>query len=50
MNGYRESLYGGAWFWEHPALTAYFWSLTALLLAGGAAIFRKLRPHFADVL
>ena len=50
VNGYRESLYGGAWFWEHPALTAYFWGMTALLLVGGAAIFRKLRPHFADVL
>ena len=50
VNGYRDSLYFERWFWENPLLTVYFWSLTMILFALGAIVFRKLRPHFADVL
>ncbi len=50
VEGYRESLYYKVWFWEHPSLTLYFWVLTLFLFSIGAIAFRRLRPHFADVL
>lgn len=50
IEGYRESLIDQIWFWEHRMLTLYFWGITGLLLIAGALLFRKLRPHFADVL
>lgn len=48
--GYRDSMLTGAWFWQRPGLTLYFWAVTLLLLAMGIRLFRKLRPHFSDVL
>lgn len=50
VNGYRESLFEGVWFWQHPALTAYFWILTIALFLFGTVVFKRLKPHFADVL
>jgi ABC-type polysaccharide/polyol phosphate export permease len=49
VNGYRDSLLYGKGFWEHPVLTGYFWMVTLLMLITGMLVFRKLRPHFADV-
>ncbi|MGN0361333.1 MAG: ABC transporter permease [Bilifractor sp.] len=48
--GYRDALIGHIWFVERPVLTLYFWILTLLLLFFGTHVFRKLQPHFADVL
>lgn len=48
--GYRDSFLGEAWFWNHPWQTLYFWVLTFILLLLGANIFKRLRPHFSDVL
>lgn len=48
--GYRDSLIDHIWFWEKPLETLQFWIITGFLLILGAIIFRKLRPHFADVL
>jgi len=48
--GYRDSFINKVWFWEHGALTAYFWSVTLVILITGAVVFRKLRPHLADIL
>ncbi len=50
LMGYRESLVYKVAFWEHPILTIYFWSLTIILFVVGIIIFKKLRPHFADVI
>ncbi|ASA55897.1 ABC transporter permease [Vibrio gazogenes] len=50
VEGYRDSLIYHTWFWEHPALSAYFWGLTIIISIVGFITFRKLRPHFADVL
>lgn len=50
IEGYRDSLLYGVWFWEKPGLTIYFWSITFIVIVIGAMIFRRLRPHFADVL
>lgn len=48
--GYRDSMINKVWFWENPGLTIYFWCFTLLVFAIGSILFRKLRPHFADVL
>jgi lipopolysaccharide transport system permease protein/teichoic acid transport system permease protein len=49
VQGYRESLIEQRWFWEND-LTLYFWIVTLVILVSGAFIFKRLRPHFADVL
>ena len=50
IEGYRQSFIYGEWFWEHQFQTAYFWTFTAIVAFIGAWCFKKLRPHFADVL
>jgi lipopolysaccharide transport system permease protein/teichoic acid transport system permease protein len=50
IEGYRDSLIYKTWFWEHQGQTMYFWMTTIIIFVSGAVIFRKLRPHFADVL
>ncbi|MEI0739120.1 ABC transporter permease [Paenibacillus sp. JTLBN-2024] len=49
-NGYRNTFIYRRWFWEDWKLTIYFWILTAILLVVGYITFKKLKPHFADVL
>lgn len=50
IEGYRDSFIHGKWFWEQPGLTIYFWVVAVMIFICGAMLFRKLRPHFADVL
>jgi teichoic acid transport system permease protein len=50
VNGYRDSLFNNKFFWQDPLYTLYFWGLTLVLFLIGFGIFKKLRPHFADVL
>ena len=50
IEGYRNSVIYHKWFWEDMNMTIYFWSVAIILFGLGALIFRKLRPHFADVL
>ncbi len=50
VTGYRDAIYGRVWFFERPAAGLYFWAITILIWIVGTRIFRKLRPHFADVL
>lgn len=50
VSGYRDALIGKVWFWENAGLTIYFWIVTAIILGGGMIIFKRLKPHFADVL
>ncbi|MDK6280877.1 ABC transporter permease, partial [Escherichia coli] len=50
VQGYRESYLGGAWFWEHWQYSLYFWGVTIVLLLIGSTVFRRLKPHFSDVL
>ena len=50
VEGYRQSFIYHEWFWEHLYLTAYYWAVTLLVMFIGALCFKKLRPHFADVL
>lgn len=48
--GYRDSLIHNVWFWEKPMWTFYYWGIALLFFFVGAIVFKKLRPHFADVL
>lgn len=50
VQGYRDAFINHIWFWDHYNQTAYFWAVTIGLLALGGIVFKKLRPHFADVL
>ncbi len=50
VNGYRDSVYGHHWFFEDITGTLYFWAVTVALFLVGAAIFKKLKVHFADVI
>ena len=48
VEGYRDAILGGGWFWERPVIGLYFWIITIVLFLVGSNIFTKLRPHFAD--
>ena len=50
VTGYRDSLMYKIWFWERPHLTLYFWGFTLTVFALGSILFRRLKPHFADVI
>lgn len=50
VEGYRQCFIYKEWFWQHEHLTIYFWLFTAIVMFIGAWCFKKLRPHFADVL
>ncbi|GAA0727097.1 hypothetical protein GCM10008905_24310 [Clostridium malenominatum] len=50
VEGYRDTLINHVWFFQRYFQTAYFWIVALGLFAFGAMIFKKLKPHFADVL
>ena len=50
VNGFRDAIYGDAWFWEHFYSSTYFWIFTVTLFCVGSLVFKRLKVHFADVL
>lgn len=50
IEGYRNALVYQRWFWDDPIGMVYFWTIALLTFVSGVLFFRKLRPHFADVL
>ena len=50
IDGYRNSLINNTWFWQNAKETLYFLIMTGTILAVGAITFKRLRPHFGDVL
>lgn len=50
VEGYRNTFIYRIWFFEDWGLTLYFWCVTIIIIVLGAVIFKKLKPHFADVL
>jgi len=48
--GYRDSMLTGAYPWMRPMNTLYFWAVAVLIFLIGQKIFKKLQPHFSDVL
>ena len=49
INGYRDTFINNAWFWESAGLTAYLVTSFIFLLLG-ITVFKRLKPHFLDVL
>ena len=50
VNGYRDSMIYHRWFWERPLETFYFWAITLITLVVGITVFKRLRPHFAEII
>ena len=50
VSGYRDAMLNNTWFWERGSMNLYFWAVTIVLFILGTTIFKKLQPHFADVL
>lgn len=48
--GYRDSLLYDIGIWERPWATIYFWVVCLSVLAVGTAVFRRLKPDFAETL
>ena len=50
VEGYRDTFVSHIGFWHRYLQTPYFWCFTLCVFVVGALLFRKLRPHFPDVL
>jgi ABC-type polysaccharide/polyol phosphate export permease len=50
VEGFRDTFIYQVWFWEKPADTLQFLAITLFFLVVGAIVFKRLRPHFGDVL
>lgn len=50
VEGYRGSILRTEWFWERPLASFIFWITVGFLAGLGLFVYRRLRPHFADVL
>jgi len=50
VEGFRDTFINHIWFWEKPLETLYFLSVCLFILFLGATVFKRLRPHFGDVL
>jgi teichoic acid transport system permease protein len=50
VEGYRDTIINKVWFFQRYFQTVYFWVIALGLFMFGAIIFKKLKPHFADVL
>lgn len=50
VEGYRDSFINHQWFWHKMHITIFFWVFTSIIIIIGGFLFKKLKPHFADVL
>ncbi len=50
VEGYRSAVYRQEWFFQDFFSTMYFWIITVVLFGIGAAVFKRLKVHFADVM
>ncbi len=50
INGYRETFTEHIWFWQHYKWTGYYFAVIFICIFIGSLVFRRLRPHFGDVL
>lgn len=50
VQGYRNSFIDNIWFWQNYAVTQYFIVSAGFVFVFGGLVFKRLRPHFADVL
>lgn len=49
VTGYRDSLFSGVWFWERQSESVIFWSVAISAFVVGNVVFRRLQPHFPEV-
>lgn len=50
VQGYRDTFINHVWFWERAVNSLYFLGITLFFFIFGAIVFKRLRPHFGDVL
>jgi len=50
VTGYRDALFSRQWFWDRPKETVVFWAVTLVIVCLGVLVFRRLKPHFAEVI
>jgi len=50
VEGYRNTFINHIWFWEMGNVTFFYLGASILSFGFGALIFKRLRPHFGDVL
>lgn len=50
VQGYRDTFINHVWFWEMPKVTLFYAAITMIFFIFGAIVFKRLRPHFGDVL
>lgn len=50
VEGYRDTFINHVWFWNRYNQTIYFWIVSIVIFIVGYKLFKKLKPHFADVL
>ena len=50
VQGYRNVFGEKVWFWQDITWTIYFWAVVGALFVAGNLLFKKMRPHFADVI
>lgn len=49
VRGYRDCFIGGDFFWNYP-LSVYFWVFVIAIGLIGFSFYKKMKPHFPDVL
>jgi teichoic acid transport system permease protein len=50
VEGYRDTFINKIWFFERYNQTMYFWLICVVIFIFSAIVFKKLKPHFSDVL
>lgn len=50
VSGYRDSISGARFFWERWEESLLFWSTCLVIILIGVYVFKKLKPHFAEVI
>lgn len=50
VQGYRDSFLANIPFWERPGQGLAFWTVALTTFVLGGLLFKKLKPHFPDVL
>ncbi|NIK78351.1 teichoic acid transport system permease protein [Paenibacillus castaneae] len=50
VEGYRDTFIENVWFWHRYNQSFYFWCISTIILFIGYKLFKRLKPHFADVL
>ncbi|HCT64582.1 MAG TPA: teichoic acid ABC transporter permease [Lachnospiraceae bacterium] len=50
VQGYRDCFITGIYFWQRGTINFYFWGVVCIVFVLGTVTFKRLRPHFADMI